>query len=240
MSGGSGYGSYGSSSTMEREAKKRLTNEQMTRIRRAPSALDAIDALFPLAKVSSTKGPDTMGGTSGENKATYPADALMMAWARARHLGQLDSNVDRLSNSHSTYALAGGHGQTVHAALIRMARASGHYDLADAFAHTAERHGLVKDDKATLRALTMDHNDSARTLRTIQSIASRNKWLDSSIKDLKTIHGLEMGGPFAYDQSHSYYSYNGPNLRNNRSMGQILSERLPVKERAESQTKEAA
>lgn len=238
--GGESIG-YDRTSKLEQEARQRLNTEQMAAIRKAPSAALAVQELFPLAKVSSSKGPDTMGGTSGENKAVYPRDALMMAWARARHLGQLNDKLN-IDGGHSTYAMAGGNGQTVHAALIRMARASGHSDLADAFAHTAERHGLAKDDAGTLRALTTGHNDSLSTLRTIEKIAGRNGWLDSSIRNLKGTHGLEMGGPFAYEQN-GYYGYSGPNLRNNRTLRQILDERIKayeLKRQAEAAAKKEA
>ncbi len=229
LSGGSGYGQ---DSAMRREARKRLQAEQMAAIRRAPSASDALKELFPLAKVSSTKGSDTMGGTSGENTATYPKDALMMAWARARRLGQLNEKVD--VRNHASYALAGGHGQTMHAALIRMARASGHRDVADAFAVAGEQRGLSQDDKGTLQALTTDYDQSREALGVIEAIAGRNKWADSSIRNLKTVHGVELGGPFAYE-SGGYYSGG----RNDRTLRQILDERIKASDLRATQ-KEAA
>ena len=219
-----GTQSYGIASALEREAKARLSAEQMQRIRRASYANDAIEALLPLAKVTGTRASsDTMGGYAkdGANSAKYPKDALAMAWARARHLGQLDAPVT--GGAHSDYAFAGGKGSTVHSALIRMARASGHADLADAFTETGERHGLSKNDKATLEAVTkMPEYEapSARGLQHIKKMADRLGIMDDTIGQLAN-KKITLGGKFA--PSSSYYSY-GREDKNRKTFREVLDE----------------
>ena len=233
LSGGST--AYGASSALEKEAKKRLHAEQLQTIRRATNAVDAVHALMPLAKVTGTRASnDGMGGYAkdGNNSATYPKDALAMAWARARHLGQLDAPVE--SGGHSDYAFAGGKGSTVHAALIRMARASGHNDLAEAFAATGERHGLSKNDGDTLRALTDHFSPSARTLEHIRSVAGRMGVLDQSLRQLSD---HKLGGPFAVQNYGSYYAPAGS--KNDRKLGDLINEYHAAASAREA-TKEAA
>ena len=233
LSGGST--AYGASSALEKEAKKRLHAEQLQTIRRATNAVDAVHALMPLAKVTGTRASnDGMGGyaNDGNNSATYPKDALAMAWARARHLGQLDAPVE--SGGHSDYAFAGGKGSTVHAALIRMARASGHNDLAEAFSATSERHGLSKNDGDTLRALTDHFSPSARTLEHIRSVAGRMGVLDQSLRQLSD---HKLGGPFAVQNYGSYYMPAGS--KNDRKLGDLINEYHAAASAREA-TKEAA
>lgn len=203
---------YGVESALEKEARKRLEAEQAQRIRRAPTANDAIRDLLPLAKVST----DSTSGAEG--RATYPKEALAMAWARARHLGQLDEKVKDTTGS-SGYAFAGGRDSTVHSALIRMARASGHNDLADAFAATAERHGASKDDEATMQALASHYSPSVRTLDHIRKVAGRMGWLDQTLGQLRE---HKLGGPFA---APSGYSYDPVGIRNaSKKLGDLLDE----------------
>lgn len=214
---------YGVKSALEKQAMERLQQEQMQRIKRAPSASDALHELMPLAKVS--------GGESG-GKATYPRDALAMAWARARHLGQLDDKID--SPRHNGYAYSGGKDSTIHAALILMARASGHNDLAEAFAHTAERHGLAKNDAETLRALASHFNPSARTLAHIKAVASRLGILDQTVGQLRD---LKLGGPF---RPPSAYGWDPEAQRRaGRKIGDVLDEYIEAAKAREA-TKEAA
>lgn len=234
---------YGMTSTLEREARKRLHAEQVQRIRRAGSANDALHELLPLAKISGGDS-DTMGGTT-EGKAAYPRDALAMAWARARHLGQLDTKVADTTGS-SGYAFAGGRDSTVHAALIRMARASGHNDLAEAFAATAERHGASKNDEATLQALANHFSPTARTLEHIKTVAGRMGILDTTIGQLSA-QRLRLGGPFAPYTGYGYSSGWDAANRNGKKLGDLIEEYLAAarhRERQEAleekQAKEAA
>lgn len=219
----SGTTTYGVTSALEKEARSRLHAEQMQRIRRAGSANEAIEHLMPLAKVSAAATADGMKGS-----AAIPKDALAMAWARARHLGQLD---EKVTGPHNTYAYAGGHGSTVHSALIRMARASGHIDLAEALAETAERHGLSKNDDATLEALTAGpayEYPSARNLGQIKRLAERMGILDTTISQLSE-RKLRLGGKFAPQSSYSYSSYNMPH--NGKKLREVLDQ--VTKERSE-------
>lgn len=211
---------YGSGSTLEREAKKRLEAEQVQRIRRASSAHEAIENLMPLAKITGGTS-DSMGGrTSG--KAAYPKEALAMAWARARHLGQLDEALAP-GGGHSDYAYGGDRKGTVHSTLIRMARASGHTDLAEAFAHTAERHGLSKNDADNLRAMT-GFGQSKRTLEAAKKIAERMGIMDKTIGELRD---MNLGGPFAARTGYGYGSSNwDAQNHNNKKFGDVLNENL--------------
>ncbi len=230
-----GHTGYGTASALEKQARERLHTEQIQRIRRSSSAADAIEALLPLAKVTGTRASnDTMGGyaNDGTNTAVYPKDALSMAWARARHLGQLDAPVT--AGRHSDYAYAGGTGGSVHAALIRMARTSGHADLADAFAATGERHGLVKDDKSTLQALTSYYSPSVRNLDNIRKVAGRMGWLDQTLGQLRE---HKLGGPFS---APSGYSYDPVGTRNaGKKLGDMIDEYHAAASAREA-TKEAA
>jgi superfamily II DNA or RNA helicase/predicted RNA methylase len=232
LSGGS---TYGIDSVLEKQAKARLKTEQMQRIRRATSINDVIEGLMPLAKVSGTRASNnSMGGYSndGSNTAKYPKDALAMAWARARHLGQLDTPV--FGGAHDDYAFAGGKGDTVHATLMRMARASGHLDLAEAFAETGERHGLVKNDNSTLRALASHYSPSTRTLEHIRKVAGRLGYLDQTLGQLRD---RKLGGPFAAPSS---YGYDPVGMRNSgKNLGDLIDEYLQAATAREA-TKEAA
>lgn len=230
----SGSTAYGVTSALEKQAKAKLHTEQLQTIRRATSANDAIEALLPLAKVTGTRASnDGMGGyaADGSNHASYPKDALALAWARARHLGQLDEKVT--GGRHSDYAYAGGNGTTVHAALMRMARASGHNDLTEAFAHTSERHGLSKDDAGSLRALT-GFNSTARTLTAVKKIAERMGIADKTLGELRD---MGLGGIFASRGGGSSYGYSrdwGADDHNRKKFSDVLNENLEIQTRKEA------
>lgn len=150
----SGSTAYGVDSSLERRAKAQLHSEQLHAIRHAASANEAVHGLMPLAKVAGTRASsDGMGGhaNDGNNSASYPKDALAVAWARSRQLGQLGEKVQRL-NGHSDYAYAGGAESTVHTALVRMARASGHHDLAHAMGESVTRHKIAVPPAETYNA----------------------------------------------------------------------------------------
>jgi hypothetical protein len=235
----SGQTAYGITSKLEHEAKARLKAEQIQTIRRAKTAGEAIEALMPLAKVTGIRasgGPGQGGyNNDGSNHASFPRDALAMTWARARHLGQLDAPVD--GGAHSGYAFAGGKGSTVHAALIRMARASGQHDLAEAFAETGERHGLSKNDAATIQALTTGYGQSARTLGHIRKVAARMGLLD---KTLTALREHKLGGLFSPPTG--YLPYTGVGQINSKKLGDLIDEHqaAAVASEARKATKEAA
>ena len=193
MDGGSR--AYGTTSELEKQAKARLVDEQIKRIRRAPSATDAIAELMPMGQVSSAAGEADENGYAIDGKAVYPRNALAMAWARARHLGELDAKVET-RGGHSDYAYGGGKGSTVHGALIRMARVSGHAALAEAFAETAERHSLSKEDAHTLQALGNHWGPSSRTISHFKKVADRMGILDKTMGEIAGL-GLKLKkGPF--------------------------------------------
>jgi superfamily II DNA or RNA helicase len=227
----SGETSYGSGSRLEREAKRRMETEQVQRIRRAPSAIDALNELVPLG---SLLGKRDGYGADSSFYAKYPKQALALAWARARHLGQLDTVIPSRHAGHNDYAFAHNGGSTMHAALIRMARASGHNDLAEAFAETGERHGVSKDDAATLRALTDHYGPSARTLGHIRKVAGRMGLLDQTVGQLRE---YKLGGPFA---AASGYGYDPIGMRNSgKPLGELIDEYMGAASAREA-TKEAA
>lgn len=209
----SGERTYGVPSALEKEAKAKLKAEQMERIRRAPQAHVILKELFPLARV----GGKAEGGYAREFAAKYPRDALAMAWARARHLGQLNDPVG--STAHDSYAY-GGSGKTIHSALIRMAKVSGHHDLADAFAATGERHKLSDNDVATIEALTAGGNMSSRSLEHVKKVAERMGILDQTIGQIG-VQKLSLGGPFAV----AGYSWDSQR-RNSRTFREVLEENL--------------
>lgn len=221
----SGGNRYGIDSALVKEARARLHTEQMQQIRRAPSANDAIEAMMPLAKIGGGRS-DGMGGREA-GTATFPKEALAMAWARARHLGQLDHLA---SGRHNGYAYAGSKGSTVHAALMNMARASGHRDLADAFAHTAERHGASKNDGETLRTLTQ-FGETSRGLATARKIAERMGIMDKTIGELRD---MNLGGSFAPRTGYSYSSGLDANNHNNKKFGDVLNELAGIMARKEA------
>lgn len=226
---------WNTASELEKEAKARLLTEQQQRIRRAPSAMDALKELAPLASVSGS----VEGYGERDFKATYPKDALAMAWARARHLGQLDAPMENMA--HSGYAWAGGQGKSVHSALIRMARASGHHDLADAFAATGERHKLSKRDDDLIEALThgpSHHLPSMRTLEHIKAVAERMGIMDNTISQLSQ-QKLKLGVHFT--PSNNYYTYGREN-RNNMKFSEALDAMIGDRRDADARAaqKEAA
>jgi SNF2 family DNA or RNA helicase/predicted RNA methylase len=224
-----GTTSYGSKSALEREAADRLKAEQIQSIRRAGSAIEAIESLMPLAKVTGTRASnDTMGGyaNEGSNVASFPKNALALAWARARHLGELDRPV---SGPHSDYAYGGAKNNSVHSTLIRMAHMSGHEDLAAAFAHTSERHGLSKDYAGTLRALT-GYNRSQRTLEAVKKIALR---MGISDKTLGELRDMQLGGIFAARQPR-YGSAWDTDSHNAQKFSDVLNENLEIRTRKEA------
>jgi superfamily II DNA or RNA helicase/predicted RNA methylase len=236
----SGGAVYNATSTLEKQAKARLEQEQTQRIRRATSAADAIAELMPMAKISGAGNDADENGYAVDGKATYPRGPLAMAWARARHLGQLDEIVET-RGGHSNYAYAGGKGSTVHAALIRMARASGHSDLAEAFAETGERHGLSKQDAHTLRALGNHWGPTARTATHFKKVAERMGLLDQTMGQLATTAPNLKGGPFATpamrDQfGRTAWDYND---KAKRTLREVVDEYIAAASAREA-TKEAA
>lgn len=226
----SGQRMYGAPSQLEKQAKARLEAEQMEIIRRAKAGHEVMSALAPLAKV----GGKAEGGYARDFKASYPRDALALAWARLRHLGELNDAVG--STVHDVYA-HGGSGKTKHAALIRMAQMSGHKDLADAFVETGERHKVSGNDEATLEALASHFEPTARTLEQMKKIAGRMGLLDKTIGQL-SVQKLDLRGPFQPASTYGYGAFGSQSV-NSKTLGAKIDE-LMATARARAATKEAA
>ncbi len=110
-------------------------------MRHATDIGDAFKAALTLGKVEDAH-------EDSKRHVVYPSKVLAMLWAKARQLGQLGATMpDR--TGHASYAFARAEGGTVHNALVRMARASGHADLAHAMAESAERHKLAAKPRET-------------------------------------------------------------------------------------------
>lgn len=129
MSGG--HTPYGEDSPLVKEAKQRLQVEQHDKLKHATDIGEAFTHALALGEVEDAHN---------ESKAhvKYPSKTLAMLWAKSRQLGQLGAKVPQ--TGHNGYAVARADGGTVHNALVRMARASGHHDLAHAMAESAARH----------------------------------------------------------------------------------------------------
>ena len=136
-----GYGSQRDGPTLQ-EAKTRLEQQQLKRIRGATSLRDAMSALMPL-------------GAVGKETVTYPPKALAMVWAKARQLGALTTPMadhiemgygqSPLHSPHAYNAVGEGwdHAKrgSVHTHLMRMAAAGpSTRPLALAISRAGDRH----------------------------------------------------------------------------------------------------
>lgn len=130
MSGGNTP--YGTDSTLVKEAKQRLQVEQHEKLKHATDIGEAFAHALALGEVNDAHD-------EGKAHIKMPSKTLAMLWAKSRQLGQLGERVPQ-NTGHSGYALANVAGGTVHNALVRMARVSGHHDLAHAMAESAARH----------------------------------------------------------------------------------------------------
>jgi hypothetical protein len=136
-------------SSLEREVHDRFRREQVERTRRAPTFADALNEAYGLA--------GTLGGGYGSSdKPAWSKRALTVLWARARNEGLLDSQFEQhvpkkpigaganLYPVHAKYAhhAGGWAGETnyVHGVLSRIAKNSGHLDLAQAMSESYARH----------------------------------------------------------------------------------------------------
>lgn len=129
MSGGTT--SYGTDSSLVKEAKQRLQVEQHEKLKHATDIGEAFNHALALGDVEDAHA-------EGKAHVRLPAKTLAMLWAKSRQLGQLGAKVPQ--TGHNGYAVARADGGTVHNALVRMARAGGHHDLAHAMAESAARH----------------------------------------------------------------------------------------------------
>lgn len=230
---GGAASSYGDDGPAVREARTRLHAEQMQRIRRADSLPAIFDALVPLAKPNGTD--------HANNHATYPKEALSMAWARARHIGALDKVPNK--GRHSGYAVGQGGQQygekdrNAHAALMSLAAGSGHQDLAEAMAESAERHAPDASTPQALSVLSEHHTPSPRRVAIMRKIAARHGLTDKTIGQLREHH---LGGSLAATNGYGNYSYTSAAQRQDKTLASQLDElQAQADEWSESQ-KEAA
>lgn len=220
---------YGTTPRLVKEAKARLEAEQTERIRHAKTIGEAVDAILPLAAVSGrTEGYGSSGFT-----AKYPKKALTMLWARARHLGQLHVPLHSQERSeHDGYAFAGHADKTVHNALVGMARASGHKDLAEAMVEAEQRDPNSQNNHAQTvsvlgRGFAGDH--TRRSLAQLLRAAEKAGLADKTLTQLRE-HGLR--DAFAPSTSYGYYNSAG----NSKTLREKVAELMP----AGDDTKEAA
>lgn len=198
LSGGTTH--YGVSSRLVKEAKARLETEQTDRIRRAETIRDAVRAILPLAKV---EGSNDSYGDAG-HIARYPKKALTMLWARARHLGALGHAMeDAAGVDHHAYAVGRHRKSSVHNALVAMAIASGHRDLAEAMVESGIRHHKDNIHAETVRVLGHGYNNSQRHLEQLLHHADEAGVADMTLGQLRDYN---LSGPFAPTTG---YSWNG-------------------------------
>lgn len=134
----SGY--YGGMDSASIKAlKARLHTEQIERAKRADTLSEAIGHVAPLGIITSADS-----GYSAQFK--LPRKALAILWAKARHAGVLNDGIEEHlpKSENGMYAKHNGyfhanHKGSVHTALMAMARASGHSDLAEAMDKSRER-----------------------------------------------------------------------------------------------------
>jgi superfamily II DNA or RNA helicase len=222
LSGGTTH--YGVSSPLVKEAKARLEAEQMDRIRHADNIRDAVRAILPLAKVS---GSNDSYGDAG-HIATYPKKALTMLWARARHLGALNHSMeDAAGVDHHAYAVGRHRKATVHNALVAMAIASGHRDLAEAMVESGIRHNKDNVHAETVRVLGHGYENSRRHLEQLLHHAEEAGVADMTLRQLGE---YRLSGPFA---SVSGYHW-GSDQRNGKTLRAVIAEQIEQASRKEA------
>lgn len=222
LSGGSGYGQ--GTSALERQAKQRLEAEQYERIRRAPTFAAALQETMPLGSISGASDAHS----SSRSHVKYPKKALTMLWAKARHFGSLGDKLKqheqqgKYGGLHNQYAYSHSGDKSVHAALMSMARDSGHEDLVSAMAQSAVRHKVEPDARETAEALHHGFNHSASRVRELKSAVERAGLTDHKKADAR----FPSGGLLSNDNQWS------PDA--NKKIGDILAERLAREERKEA------
>lgn len=220
---GSGYG--GSTPRLVKEAQARLETEQTERIRRAKTTQDAINALFPLAKVS---GRTEGYGSAGFN-AKYPAKALTLAWARARHLGDLHKPVRQFAaGNHENYAVAGHPDKSVHNALVGMARASGHKDLAEAMVEADQRDPTSQNAHAETVSVLGHGHAADHTRRSLAQLLHAADKAGVADKPVSSLRGLS--GAFAGSTNYGYYNSSG----NSKTLREKIAELMPAEKAEEA------
>lgn len=194
----SGSYQHGVDSEKVKEARSRLENEQIETIKQAKTVEQAVNALFPLAKVEGTTAD------YGDSKliATYPKKALTMLWAKVRRLGGLNRKMNDVMGAHNSYAVSGHGNETVHNALVGMSIRSGHRDLAEAMLESSKRsEDSANDHAGTVRVLGHGFGNSKRHLEMLQHHADKAGLLDlriGSVAHTQRLTGAFEGSRYSY------------------------------------------
>jgi hypothetical protein len=211
-------------SALVKEATSRFMDEQMERIRRAPTFSDALKEALPTGNVSGTGDAHS----SNRSHVKYPKKALTMLWAKARHFGVLADKMpmhepksDRGYSLHNDYAFSNSGDKSVHGALMAMARDSGHEDLVSAMAQSAVRHKVEPSARETAEVLHHGFGHSAGKVRELKAAVERAGLSDHK----KAAARFPSGGMLSNDNQWS------PDA--NKKIGDILDERLAQEERKE-------
>lgn len=222
LSGGTGYGP--GDNALEKEAQRRLEAEQYERIRKATTFADALKEVAPLGKIAATGDIHS----SNRSHVKYPKKALTMLWAKARHFGSLGDSLKqhepkgRYGGLHSPYAYSHANDKSVHAAIMAMARDSGHDDLVSAMAQSAVRHKVEPSARETAEVLHHGFNHSAVKVRELRAAVERAGLADTQ----KAVARFPSGGILSNENQWS------PDA--NKKVGDILAERLAQEERKEA------
>ena len=224
LKGGKGVGYYGDDTPELRELRQRFEAEQMDRIKRAKTFKEALTEAMPMGKVS-----DKDAGYSA--KVALPKRALAMLWAKARHEGVLNSQMKQHEpmdegttyGKHSGYAIpktADRNELDVHSALLRMARDSGHHDLAAAIAESGARHHKGENAIDTLKTLTSGFGQNPETLRAALKAAERAGVADKTIREFNQYEGILQNRQYSGQQD--------------KTVRQVIEEQIAVRENKEA------
>lgn len=216
---------WGTDSTMVKQAKTRLETEQMDQIRHAKDISTAVRALFPLATVEGSNE----GYGDHSHQAKYSKKALTTLWARARHLGALNTKmVDAMNGApHRGYAVSNHTDKSVHNALVGMAIASGHRDLAEAMLESSKRHNDdLNNHGDTVRVLGHGYENSKRHLEMMMHHAEKAGIADKKLFDISRDYRLK--GPF--DVTSGWDS----NRRGALILRDVINEQLEIANRKEA------
>jgi SNF2 family DNA or RNA helicase/predicted RNA methylase len=191
LNGGVGVGYSGDDTPQIKQLRDRFNAEQSERVKRAKTFKEALTEAMPLGQVS-----DKNAGYSAAVK--LPKRVLAMLWAKARHTGVLGEKIDDHEpmdegmkyGKHAGYAVQSRKGYDVHTALLSMARAGGHADLAAAIAESGAKHHKDEKPVETLKMLTGGFGHATPTLRAALGAAERAGVADKKIREFNHNEGL--------------------------------------------------
>lgn len=173
---------YGLDSELVKEAKARLKAEGLQRVRRAATTAQAIQEAMPMASTGTHK-----------NGAKIPADALAMIWARAKINGDLPKPMSEVvaGLGHDAYAYAHQTRGTVHNALIHMARAGGHAELAESMERAGGRHYQYEDARTVYERNIPSFGGTSAMYRRALAAAERGGFADESASNTWSNYGYD-------------------------------------------------